>query len=101
MWPMRAGGAFFSLPRNSSRIIISVLRDDHAAGVAKTVPPLPWVLNWVLGWVALRGKSEGEGKSDGGCDGCGNLKFEILGNGNFGGNGKGGWNAEDFESRSA
>ena len=47
---------------NSSQISISVLRDDHAAGVGETVPPLDWVLKWVLRWVRVRKKTEATAK---------------------------------------
>src|SRR5271156_571989 len=52
------GGPSFLALRSSSRIIISVLRDDRTAGVAKTVPPLPWLLNWVR---------EGDGRAQQAC----------------------------------
>ena len=73
-----SSGASFSPRRISFRIIVSVLRDDHTAGVAKTVPQVPWILDWREGQLPggagerpyeekAKGKreSEGEGKSDG------------------------------------
>jgi hypothetical protein len=56
-----SGGNAPLLPSiSSARIIVSILRDDYAAGVSKTVPPLLWILNWFLGWVACGKKTKGE-----------------------------------------